>query len=557
MTDHSFDRRTLLRGALGVAAAAGAGGLLAGCGDGSTGGTPSNNANVKLPTYIEYKNVPTPDLAASSDGVLAGYLKYPANPPAMTDGKPGDGSTVSAFVETYSPIAPALSDNPYWQALNKALGVDLKMSVVSANDYQNKLTTLVAGNELPDVFQVKAAIADLPGFLDAKCQELSDFLAGDAVKEYPFLANIPAVYWKLSGGIVNGGLYGIPVPRSIMGGPMYYRADILSAKGIDPNPSSYAEFAKLCKELTDTRHNTWALSNADGALFFIQQMLGMPKGGTDANQFGWKYANGKLTNAMEMPEYKEALARTTELVKAGYAHPDGFASATTDLTTKYKQWFNAGSALLDQDNWTAWPQWYVQNVAGPKFRVEAMMPPDYDGSTAAVTWQGAPDFSYTVLKKASKARVKALLRVVNWLAAPFGSSEYLLRKYGVRNVDWTMQDGAPVQNTKGANEVPGLGVGYIVDAPQVLYYPGFAQATKDTHAFMQKFLPNSVSDPTLGLYSPTLSSKGGTLSNNVTDARHAIMQGRESVSSWDDTMKQWRADGGDAIRNEYEKVLKG
>lgn len=527
--------------------AAGSATVLAGCGNG--GGKSqhgSNNSNVKLPGYDPFTSGPKADLAPSTDGVLAGYLKYPADPPKVTSGAPS-GGTITAFVQTYSPVAPGLGRNKYWQALNKAMGVNLKMSVVPSNDYSDKLQTMIAGNALPDMFQIRTSINELPQFLATKCQELSGFLSGSADKEYPFLANIPSAYWKTSGGIVDGGFYGIPVPRSIMGGVFYYRADIVADRGLDPNPSSYAEFEQLCKGLNDTRHNKWALANADAAFGFIQAMMGVPN--------AWKNSGGKLISINELEQTKEALDKTVRLVKAGYVHPDSFASATTDLTTQYKQWFNAGSAALDGDNWTAWPQFYVQNVAGPKFRVGGMLPPNYDSGSTAVTWQGTPDFSYTVLKKDSASRIKAVLKVLNWLATPFGSAEYLLRRYGVENVDWIMKNGDPVQTDKGAAEVPGLAINYLVDSPAVLYYPGQSVATRDAHTFMQRFLPKSVADPTIGLYSPTNDSKGGTINNNLTDARHAIMQGRKPVSAWDDAVKAWRQGGGDQIAKEFEEAL--
>jgi putative aldouronate transport system substrate-binding protein len=41
----------------------------------------------------------------------------------------------------------------------------------------------------------------------------------------------------------------------------------------------------------------------------------------------------------------------------------------------------------------------------------------------------------------------------------------------------------------------------------------------------------------------------------LTDARHAIMRGQQPVSSWDDTLKDWRSSGGDKIRQEFEDLL--
>src|SRR5687768_13345528 len=115
-------------------------------------------------------------------------------------------------------------------------------------------------------------------------------------------------------------------------------------------------------------------------------MLGLPNYASPTN--GWKNEGGKLTHIIEMEQTKQALSDAAALWKDGYIHPDSFAGPNADLTTQYKQWFNAGSVALHEDNYPAWPQFYVQNVAGPSFKVGGMLPPNYDGSTKAGTWQG-------------------------------------------------------------------------------------------------------------------------------------------------------------------------
>jgi putative aldouronate transport system substrate-binding protein len=554
----TVSRRTVLRGALSAAALAGAGPLLAACGNGSGNGpAESNNSGVLLPSYVPLANGPVPDLPGLPNGVLAGFLKYPANPVSVTSGTPGSGSAVSAFVQIYSQVPPSVSQNHAWQAVNKALGVSLDMEFVPSTSYSDKLNVLIAGSSLPDLVQIYGSPPppNLPAILEARFQDMTEFLGGDAVKEYPLLANIPTVYWKAN-TVYNGALYGIPIPRSIMGDVFFYRADILAAKGLNPQPASYAEFASLCKELTDPKKNVWALADpnngggvgaAVGTLQFIQQMLGV---GND-----WVQAGGKLTSAMEMPETTEALARTAELWKAGYIHPDSFTTPTESLTTDYKQWFNAGSALLDGDSWNAWAPFYIQNVAGPSFRVGGMLPPNYDSGSKAVTWQQNPSFSFTAFKKASKSRIEELLRVVNWLAAPFGSAEFLLKNDGVEGIDWTRQNGDVITTQTGQDEVAGLGLGYVAAPPDVLYTGGYSQATKDSYEFMKKSIPMSIPDPTTGLYSRTYAEQNTTLLTQIVSAQNAIIQGQQPVSSWNAAVKSWQTSGGNQIRTEFEEAL--
>jgi putative aldouronate transport system substrate-binding protein len=72
----------------------------------------------------------------------------------------------------------------------------MKLPIIQLADYGTKLNTTIAGGQLPDLLSLGSgngsAVANLPDFLNAMCMDLTPFLSGDAVKEYPNLANLPA-----------------------------------------------------------------------------------------------------------------------------------------------------------------------------------------------------------------------------------------------------------------------------------------------------------------------------------------------------------------------------
>src|SRR5262249_50568063 len=60
------------------------------------------------------------------------------------------------------------------------------------------------------------------------------------------------------------------------------------------------------------------------------------------------------------------------------------------------------------------------------------------------------DVSMNVLKKASADRIKEILRVMNFLAAAFGSQEDLLLTYGLKDQDYKLDaNGTPVPTPEG------------------------------------------------------------------------------------------------------------
>jgi putative aldouronate transport system substrate-binding protein len=201
MIGPELSRRNVLRG-LGAAAVLATG---AGCGKGGGGSnTTANNRKVALPEYLRFDGV-RPDLRGTGKGVPDGFLSFPT-PKKGGAGKPGTGNTVTAITETGS-IPPPLGRNKFWQSLNSRLGVNLKMNLVNEGEYPQKIVTVLAGGDLPDLVQLHPDTPHLPELLRAKFADLTEFLSGDAITEYPYLANIPPYAWP--NAVYNGGIYGV------------------------------------------------------------------------------------------------------------------------------------------------------------------------------------------------------------------------------------------------------------------------------------------------------------------------------------------------------------
>ncbi len=65
-----------------------------------------------------------------------------------------------------------------------------------------------------------------------------------------------------------------------------------------------------------------------------------------------------------------------------------------------------------------------------------------------------------------------------------------------------------------------------------------------------------VTDPTFNLYSPTAAAKKAELQQLYFDRKVAIGSGREPLSALDDWIRDWRNQGGDEIRREYEAAYR-
>lgn len=535
-------RRGVIAGA-GVAAIGGMG-VLAGCGGGSSGSSESAaaaNDAAELPTYIPYEGL-TADLPGDpKTGVDPAFRTFPEKNPTTVEETPGDGSTVTGMAEIYYAVPPGPDKNAWWAGLNERLGVDLSVQMVGNADYAQKFPTVIAGNDLPDVMRL-LDVANFPALLENRFEPLSDHLAGDAIKDYPNLANIPTVHWK-NASRYNGGIYGIPIPRGSVGSYNFIRKDIIEARGLNPEPKGWDEFLELCKGLTDAKQRRWALALPGQMRQFLQRQNGEPN--------GWREQDGKLVHAYETDEFKQTLEDMVTLWKAGVVHPDAFSA-----TQPFKQLFNAGTVALNlHDGYPGWTQYISDNASNPDFELGLMPVYTRDGAELAPWHLGSGYYSLTgISKQDDPERVKMILRVLNWLAAPFGTEEYKYRLFGEEGREHTMEKGNPTLTEEGvANTV--VPIRYLADSPYTIYQPGRPDDADTQHDYQTTVLSSSLNNPVYGIYSDTKANKNPAADKAFTDGWQAIVQGRQPLSDLDSLVATWRSAAGDGMRAEYEKGL--
>jgi putative aldouronate transport system substrate-binding protein len=379
----------------------------------------------------------------------------------------------------------------------------------------------------------------VPGLVKAKCQDLTPFLGGDAIKQYPGLANIPPICWQSA--IYDGGVYAVPIHRFALRFVPLVRDDLIKGMGLDPNFTSGDEFTKLCKAVTDVKKSEWAYPEPWALFNFVNEMVGTP------NQ--WAVADGKFTRDYETEQMRQALGIVAQMWKDGVINPDGFASI--DGNTKIA-WLVSGKTKM----YVASASW--QNIGAavkaddPNKSLVPVTTPKWEGGGTAKSYLGSGIFSVSALKKASTDRITEVLRVMDWLAAPWGTQEQILRTQGIKGWDYNIEDGAYVQTDNGKAEVavPTL---YISACP-IVHYSANQDITKLEYESEKEGMSNGESLPTLGLYSDTALTKGVTLDTTMQAVQGDVIQGRKSLSDWDNAVKSWKSGGGDTIRSEYEKA---
>ncbi|MGW1674622.1 extracellular solute-binding protein [Streptomyces sp. NPDC002324] len=533
-----------------VAAAVVAGGvpLLSACGGSQEGrkeGTTSGkDAKKILPTFVA-SNVVAPDIP-SKNGSAAGFTKAIPTADLTTSvpkklGSGGGLKVMSPFWGT-----PPKGDNPYYTAMNEAVGVQVTWQNQDGVTYDQKLGAVLASSDIPDVVVVPGwnLMGKIPSAINAKFADLGPYLSGDKVKAYPNLAAVPSEAWQR--GIFGGQLRAVPMPAPYVTdiAPMY-RRDIFDKKGYTV-PTSPDEFLSWAKEATDAKAKVWACDDMKWSAF---NFYGVFPGSDKA--LWWNMVDGKLVNRVETEEYLEALEWTRKLYAAHVVHPDAVSGkAGGDARNR----FTAGQSLVFNGNISAW--WgSVSEQATQKndFDMAAFDIFGPDGGDPTL-WAVQPSNIFTfVSKKASAQQIKDFLALCNYCAAPYGTKEFMLTSYGVEGTDYDMKKGLPVKSTTGVNEVNGA-YDYTGNPAPYVAYPDFPEVTKGIVEWQQRMGAFTKKTSFFGL-TVTEPNRWANLADNFEQLEDDVVRGRKKIGDVQQAVSDWKSKGGDDLRDWYKKLL--
>lgn len=549
LADASTNRRQFLA-LMGLGAAAvGSGGLLAACSEeaGTQGGVSGGDKLAGLlPSYRPIELV-KPDIVGTPP-VGDGFLKYPSGlVDAITDRPSDGGPTATAMTPWWGPTPPGLGSNSLLDAVNAELGMKIDFKVQDGNTYADKLSAILAAKDVPDLLCVPSweypKISRFTDAVKALFEDLTDHLKGDAVLSYPMLAAFPTPNWRYAAW--DNRVYSIPWPTD---GPfpyaLFYRKDLVDKTGA-ALPRTAQELYELGRTLTDPGKGVWAFND----IFAWVQILHRVPG----SEGGWKReSDGTLVHKYETPEFHASVELMARLFKDGLVHPDLVATKGADA----KPLFAGGKILMMQDGVGAWQGMYRdQRKVTPDFNMQPMPLFAHDGGTPQMWGSDKPIFFTFVRKGLGKARVEELLRVLNWCAAPLGTKEFELAKYGMEGRHFTRAaDGTPVTNDLYAKENADQHTFLVGRLPAIIGGPDTPNFVQDLLSWSNETVKYLEKNPFTGLKIewPANYSKVDT---PTTDKINDITRGRRPVSDLDAVVKEWRDGGGDEGRELLGKAL--
>lgn len=535
---------------MGVAAA----GALTACGGGNGGSGPVKAKKLAMPSPVPAHPAEGVTISKVPD-VPPAFVSYPAPWQSVAE-KPGKGGTFTTMQINYQPPPPTLSKNKWLQEFNRRIGATQKATLVSDETIAQKTQTFIGSGDLPDILylnlgKVPAAVSSVQqgAFLD-----LSDYLSGPADKDFPNLGRLPQATWKNSA--ISGGLFGVPRPTPLLSSGMpLYRADWVRNMGgtFPTNADEFAEFLKAFHSgnPTGTGQKTWSWGSVSpGDQECIMTMFGVPN--------LWKNNGGKLVKDIETDEFEACLEWLVARWKEGSFHPN---SAVNTYQQNSDLWNSGqlgvfGYGLLP--GLTYLPATPIKGTKDLYNDIGAILSPGVQGGKGGY-YQSPGNFGMFCLPaklKSNKARVRELLGILDYMAAPFGSEEFTFMNFGIEGHNYTLKDGQPTGSSNPVIQAE-MASAYGPSPYEVnVYIPGPPSHSIEVQKLYESAVPSSVANPVVGLITPTLVAKDADLTRIIRDGFVGIVTGRQSLAGGLKSLRRtWASQGGEKLRGEFQDAL--
>lgn len=524
-----------------AAAAAAATALVASCSTGGSAATPDATAQAamsrdNLPNYEPVELV-EPDFP-SVNGSAPGFLTIPDPLVKAFDSPPGSGGTYTVMTPLWGTIPPT-EGNQYFDAVNEAMGTTLNFQISDGNTYGDRLAAVLASpDDIADWVSIPSWNTP-PRFgqaVESLFEDLTPFLAGDAIEDYPYLANIPTEAWQACSW--NGELYGLPFPEATgVTNWAMYRDDLLPDAELPTNADELLDFLK-----DNTGDGVWA---ANDLWSTATTMFGvLPARGWELGE------DGTLVNRVETPEYRAALEWMSEVYAAGVIHPDAVAGNDGDASLR----FESGDVLVTSGGVGYWHEALTRNRAtNPDFSIDVLPVFAADGGDPVLYKPNGAGICSYLKATDDDAAIEELLSAANFLASPFGTEEYQLVNYGVEGLHYDLdENNLPVPTTLAQTEVQPSYI-FLVDPPVVnaeVALPDYVErrslwgAQNAEHMVEPLFYGMNITEP----------AQYASISQPFDDLERDIVRGRRSMADLDAAIETWRTSGGDELREFYTEI---
>lgn len=328
--------------------------------------------------------------------------------------------------------------------LEEACNVELEAVIPPIGSYNDKLETIMASGDLPDVFAISQAMTRLPNYVAREqVMDLTDLIAGSEA-----LSSIDKSYYDALE--IGGKVYNVPYyyPRVKV---LFLRKDIMEQYDIQLSETPTTdEFITELSKLNGTGIIPFSFPKfIDNFQFFL-------------NSFGayagvYKNADGVFVDGMQEPQMVDALNYLRELYTSKVLDQEFI---TTENATM-REYVYTGKAAADIDYVANYSNYISQTAAADAYTdvqpIYMLVGPDGQGGGLNESIQTAWCIS------ADCKNPEAALRIIEAVVTD-PAIHAAFYNTGVEGVHYTIQDGIAVATEKATNSGYAIKYNYLTDS---------------------------------------------------------------------------------------------
>ena len=534
-------------------------GTLAGCGQGAGNGG-NTDTPVTTPSSAAQESTQAPETQATEgvkgEPVKIEWLGYNCY------GQPDKNSEVVKQIE-------------------EKFNVDFDFWYVDDQNWDEVLSTKLAGGEMPDVLRIKNS-ANIPNYVK---QGILAEVTDEMKQMMPDYQKMIDEYDKDGTGMIDSMYEGKQyLLKTVSVGGSYptvltWRVDWLKKCGIDKIPSTLDEFEEAMYAFTnndpdgDGKKNTFGLSNtALNAVFGAYGAIPLKEfRGTGTQNLFFTMVDGKVGFAAVQPEMKDALAKLAKWYADGVIDPEFITGENKSGYWAVSQDFENGkvgvTGMAMASHWM--PPVKEGSTGGTVYESYMAVNPDAvwgetvdigpavtgpEGKSGTHCWGafGSSGMGITTQCAEDEQKLKAVCALINAMCSDFDT--FVLGRYGIEGKHYTIDDLGNYVKTEaysGNAELNKDGIGIFT----LITNPEFEKKTSAVlYEFSDKYKSTGYSD-VLVPQTEAASMFMEDLKLYTLDTYIKIITGEESVDYFDKFVEEFYATGGQQILDEVNAAI--